>query len=132
VAVDEAIRQVLARDGRIAFALLFGSAARRETTPLSDVDIAIGLSPGAPFGHHDRGDLASRLEEVTGRPIDLVVLNGAAPGLAYRAFRDGRMVLERDHAARVEAQARAILEYLDFKPVEEMLTRGVLKAIGHG
>lgn len=50
------------------------------------------------------------------------------PSVGYRAFRDGRVLIERDHAALVERKARAILEYLDFKPVEERCVAGVLRA----
>jgi hypothetical protein len=50
--------------------------------------------------------------------------------LAYRAFKDGRVLLERDRRALVERKARAILEYLDFKPVEDLFSRGVLAARG--
>jgi hypothetical protein len=41
-------------------------------------------------------------------------------------------MVERDHAALVERKVRAILEYLDFKPLEELATRGVLAAAAHG
>ena len=57
-----------------------------------------------------------------------MLLDEAGPGLAYRAFRDGRVILERDRRALVERKARAILEYLDFRPVEEIFTRAVLRA----
>jgi len=57
-----------------------------------------------------------------------VLLDEAGPGLAYRVFRDGRVILDRDRRALVQRKARAILEYLDFRPVEETFTRAVLGA----
>ena len=63
-----------------------------------------------------------------GRRVDLVLMDDAAAPLAYRIFRDGRVFLERDHAALVARKAQAILQYLDFKPVEELCTEGVLRA----
>ena len=130
--MDEAIREVLQKDGRIAFALIFGSAARGQTTPFSDLDIAIGLRPGSSFDSADIGALVSRLEAVVGRDVDLVILNGAPPGLAYRVFRDGRLIFEADRAARVARQARAIVEYLDFKPFEGRFARAVLRKAARG
>jgi hypothetical protein len=62
----------------------------------------------------------------------VVDLEPAPPALAYRVFRDGRVLVERDHARLVARRARAILEYLDFKPVEERCARGVLAAAGRG
>ena len=43
-----------------------------------------------------------------------------------------RMLVEHDHAALVRRKARAILEYLDFKPIEELCAAGVLRAAARG
>jgi hypothetical protein len=55
--------------------------------------------------------------------VHLVVLNDAPPGLTYRIFKDGTPLLIRDAAAYKSRLARAILEYLDFRPVEELFTQ---------
>jgi hypothetical protein len=52
--------------------------------------------------------------------------------LAYRVFRDGQVIFARDRRAMSERKARAILEYLDFRPVEEACARGVLAAAARG
>jgi len=129
---EAAIREVLQGDDRIAFALIFGSAARGELTPFSDIDVAVGLRAGVSFDASDIGALISRLDAVAGRDVDLVILNEAPPGLAYRVFRDGRLIVEADRAARVARQARAIVEYLDFKPFEERFARAVLRKAARG
>jgi predicted nucleotidyltransferase len=128
----EALRRVLAEDPRIAYALVFGSSARGAGGPHSDVDVAVGLAPGLRLTALELGELASRLEDAAGKPVDLVLLEEAPPGLAYRVFRDGRPILERDRRAMVERKARAILEYLDFQPIEELCARGALAAATHG
>lgn len=130
--MDEQLRAVLASDSRIAFALLFGSTARGTTTPFSDVDVAIGLDPGAKLDVQDIGDLIVRLERATGATIDLVIVDEAPPALAYRVFRDGRLLVEKNRSARVAAQVRAVMEYLDWKPVEEFYTKAVLAAARRG
>ena len=128
----EALRRVLAEDPRIAYALVFGSSARGAAGPHSDVDVAVGLAPGLRLTALELGELASRLEDAAGKPVDLVLLEEAPPGLAYRVFRDGRPILERDRRAMVERKTRAILEYLDFQPIEELCARGALAAAAHG
>jgi predicted nucleotidyltransferase len=128
--VIERLRPVLEADARIAYAILFGSRGRGSAHERSDTDLGVGLSRGARLSAAEIGDLVSRLESATGGTVDLVLLDEAGPGLAYRAFRDGRVVFERDRSALVERKARAILEYLDFRPVEEAFTRAVLGA-GH-
>jgi len=125
--LDE-LRRVLEADPDIAYALLFGSGGRGTLSPTSDVDVAVELRRGAPHDTATLGQLAARLESATGRRVDLVLMDEAPAPLAYRIFRDGKVVLERDHAALVWRKAQAILQYLDFKPVEELCAEGVLRA----
>lgn len=124
----DGLRAALESDPRVAFALLFGSRARGTSHPASDVDVAIGLTAGPALDAREVGDLLSRLEAAAGGAVDLVILEEAGPGVAYRAFRDGELLLCRDRPRLVERKARAILEYLDWKPVEELFTRAALEA----
>ncbi len=128
----DALRSLLADDSRIAFALIFGSHARGTASSHSDVDLAIGLAVGVQLSTLDLGSLSARLEAAAGCPVDLVLLDDAPPGLAYRVFRDGRLLLMRDRDALSARKARAILEYLDFQPFEELFTRGALAAAARG
>lgn len=128
----DAITQVLEADERIAFALLFGSRARGLASVGSDLDIAVGLRAGVLPDRHWLGSLVTHLEAVAGREVDVVVVNVTPAPLAYRIFRDGVLLFERDHAALVEAKTAAILEYLDFEPVEAQCARGVLRAAARG
>lgn len=124
----ERLRAVIEADSRLAYALLFGSIARGTAHSTSDVDVAVGVREDIRLGTLDVGALIARLEQAVGRPVHLVVLNDAPPGLAYRAFRDGQALFSRDDRALSARRARAILEYLDFRPIEEICARGVLEA----
>lgn len=126
------LEAILANDPRITYALVFGSTARGTTTPHSDLDVAIGLAPGSRLTGLEIGGLVTALEEAAGREVDLVLLDEAPPALAYRVFRDGKEICVRDRAALVERKTRAILEYLDFKPIEDIFIRGVLGRAGDG
>lgn len=126
----EAIGKVLSAERRIEYALVFGSCARDSARADSDLDVALGVSE--PLSIHELGDLIGRLESAAGRAVDLVLLNEAPVALAYRVFRDGVVVFERDRPALVRRKARAVLEYLDFKPIEDIFVRGVLAAAKHG
>jgi predicted nucleotidyltransferase len=129
--VIDRLRPVLDADSRIAYALLFGSTARGTAHVHSDVDVAIGVVQGQPFGVRDLADLASRLESAAQRAVQVVMLDEAPPGLAYRIFRDGVRLIVRDEQALKARMVRAILEYLDFKPIEDALTEGALR-LRHG
>jgi predicted nucleotidyltransferase len=124
--------QALAEDARIDYAVLFGSGARGTAHASSDLDIAIGLGSNARMSALELGDLIARLEHVSRRSVDIVVVNEAPAALAYRVFRDGRVILERNHATLAAHKARAILEYLDFLPIEALAARGVLTAAADG
>jgi len=109
----DALRHVLEAEPGVAYALLFGSGARGTAHPGSDADVAVELTAGTSRDVQALGGLAARLESAAARRVDL---------------RDGRLVVERDHAALVARKARVLLEYLDFKPVEERCAAGVLRA----
>lgn len=121
-----AIGAALADEPGVSFAIVFGSSARGTAHAHSDLDVALDFGRGRRPGAYELGAIVSRLEEAAGRCVDVVVLEDAAPGLAYRVFRDGVAVLVRDRSRLVERKARAILEYLDFRPVEEASSKAVL------
>ena len=128
----EALRSALAWDERVAYALLFGSAATGTDRADSDVDVAVGFRAGARLSPRELGEMTARLEAAAGRRVDLVLIDEAPPGLAYRVFRDGVVLVVADRAAFVDRKAKAILEYLDFQWVEEACARGVLAAAARG
>ena len=125
------LRRAIEQEPRVAYALVFGSQARGTAHRLSDVDVAIGFGGGRPLDTLELGGLIARLESAVGRSVHVVDLDEAPPGLAYRIFRDGRTIVTRDGRALKTRLARAVLEYLDFQPVEAMFAQGVLRA-GHG
>jgi predicted nucleotidyltransferase len=124
------LRAVVEADSRIVFAFVFGSSARGTSHSHSDVDVAIELRPDVHLGALEIGGLVSALESAAARPVDLVLLNEAPSPVAYRVFRDGHLMFVRDKAALAARRANAILEYLDFKPVEDLCAAGVLARHG--
>ena len=113
--VKEAL--VLADDQLIA-AYLFGSVARGTDSPRSDVDLGILLRT-APAGMLDdlQFELEGDLERTLGRRTQVVVLNNAPPDLVHRIMRDGRILVDRDPAARIRFEVRARNEYFDLLPI---------------
>ncbi len=85
------VRRVLGR-WRARYAVVFGSVARGEATPLSDVDVAVRL--GRRLGLRERGLLYVELEECVrgGRRLDLVFLDDRDPVAAWEALRGGVLV----------------------------------------
>jgi predicted nucleotidyltransferase len=65
---------------------LFGSVARDEAGPDSDVDILIEL--GSPMGLFELGRIQIRLEEILGQRVDLVMPEGLRPRLRARVLAE--------------------------------------------
>lgn len=70
---------------------LFGSVARGEIRPESDVDLLVEFDPGEKT--YDRFlTLASYLEELLDRPVDLVTTEGLSPHLGPRMLKEADFV----------------------------------------
>ena len=123
----ERLAGALDREGVVA-AMLIGSQARAKAGPLSDIDIGVWHEPGLDSAERLRLQLglATAATEALGTgEVDIVLLNRAAPLMRHRAIRDGRRLVERDAKARVQLESRAILDYLDTKPLRAELARGL-------
>jgi hypothetical protein len=123
----ERLAAALDREGVVA-AMLIGSQARGTASPLSDIDVAVWHEP--ELGPRQRFDLQLRLAREACRAVgtdevDIVMLNRAPPLLRQRAIRDAVRLVERDRDAQVRMETRAILDYLDTKPLRAELARGL-------
>ena len=123
--------EYLASQPDVVAAYIFGSVAQGRARPQSDVDIAVLLS--ADLDEETRFDRRLRLgwevERLIGHQTDLVVLNDAPPLLQHQVLKHGRLIFERDRAARVEFEVRAGQIYADLKPMYDFHTRDLLQKI---
>ena len=117
--VERLLREHFAEDpGDAAAVYLFGSVARGEAGPASDVDVAVLFRSEPPPGMAGLAlDLEGSLERRLGRSTQLVVLNRAPVDLVHRILRDGVLVLDRDRSARIRFEVRARNEYFDLLPI---------------
>lgn len=107
----EAVRRALEVRADVRLAYLFGSTARGEARPSSDLDVGVVFSPVPAAAELDR--LATDLEAAAGRRVDVVALNDAPPLLAHEVIRSGRLIVCRDEDERVSFHTRAVSRYLD-------------------
>lgn len=113
-----AIASALAAEPAVFDAYVFGSVARGETRPGSDLDVAVFLDPSAPvpgpWGW--AASVNTRLVAALGRnDVDVAVLNRATPLLYHRVLRDGVLVLTRNPVATAERELQARSRWLDWQ-----------------
>jgi predicted nucleotidyltransferase len=96
------IPPILARYPGVHFAVLFGSTARGDDGPGSDVDIAFG-----PFEIDVLGAQAE-LSEALGKEVDLVFVKDAPIPLLEQIIQDGVTVYERTAGAGADFRSRTI------------------------
>ncbi len=89
------LRTALRTEPNVRFALLFGSAARGEDTPRSDLDLLVEMRESSL---EREVDISAKLEGLLGRRVDIVPLGNAArnAGLFGDALRDGRVLVDRE------------------------------------
>jgi len=119
----ERLRPVIARQPGVAVAWLFGSAARGEMRPDSDVDVGVVFAPGLPAAEREGVlvDLSSRLEAATApHPIEVVALEDQGYVFVHRALRDGKRIVVNDEERRVDFESDALVRYLDWKPTWDL------------
>lgn len=114
----------------VVFAYLFGSAARGDAGPRSDIDVAVHLESGVDPSHRLSLvlELAGALSKAAGlSDVEVVALNDAPLPLRGRIVRERFVVYSRDEPARVEFESLTLREFFDFQihagPLDEALLR---------
>lgn len=90
---DEIIARIRAHEPElrrrgVAHAALFGSVARGEAGPDSDVDVMVDIDPDVPVGIFQLADMQEFLVDVVGRPVDLVTRRSMKERVLAAAERD--------------------------------------------
>lgn len=116
--LGRAAQRVFGERPEVVAAYLYGSAARGE--PAADIDIAVLFRDGSPNAR-ELERLAAQLQAdgaPRGPEIDLRPVAGTSPRFRANVLRDARLLYEGDGESnrRLTFEARALGEWLDFKP----------------
>ncbi|MGE5527351.1 MAG: nucleotidyltransferase family protein [Methanosarcina sp.] len=114
------LRETLRTEPNVRFALLFGSTARGEDGPDSDVDLLVEMRDDSL---PRIADLAIKLEPLLGREVQILSLEDAEANalLMADAAREGRVIVDRERrwpdllARRQSLERRARSEYRSHK-----------------
>lgn len=117
------------KENKVLVAYLFGSYAKGKQTIKSDIDIAVLLSeiPKKMLEYYLY--LVDEASQVLGNEVDLIILNTAPPLLKHQTIKHGKVVYCRNEKARIEFEARAHDEYLDFSRALARYDEWLLKKV---
>jgi len=108
----------LKKDNRISALFLFGSIAKGELHPLSDLDIAVlidkSFSKNELFSIHLE-IIGEVLELLSINEVDVQLLNTAPPRFAHNILSTGKLVFCNNKNHLIDFTERNTLQYLDFK-----------------
>ena len=96
LAIDRRALQALAVREGIRSLAVFGSTARGEAGPGSDIDVVIDLEPGSQVGLFEHARIAEELAVLFGRPVDLVTRASLKPRFREAVALEAIMVVRAD------------------------------------
>lgn len=122
-----AVQSALHSDPDVRLAVVFGSSARREALPSSDLDIGVAGVPASRLPA-----LAVTLSRLAGREVDLIQLEVAPPLLRFEIARDGVLLAERFEGLWPSFQARAMVDWWDWAPSARLLAAAAMSRLSSG
>ena len=125
----KALEAVFNEENEVLIAYLFGSYAKGVQTTKSDIDIAILLSETSKKMLEYYLHLINELSKALSNEVDLVILNTAPPQLKHQIIKHGKLVYCKNEKARIEFEARAQDEYLDFSNAIARYDKCLIKEI---
>jgi uncharacterized protein len=116
------------RKAEISALYIFGSAAKGRETAESDIDIAV-LINDQKKGRRTYETLKkiyyAASPKLSSQPVQIVILNMAPPFLKYRIIKTGKVLFDKNRRLRVRLTANTIMEYFDYKPIEDIFLKAV-------
>lgn len=107
---------------------IFGSASNGKETAESDIDIAVlinDIKKGKKNYESLRKAYYAASPKFSLRPIDIIMLNTASSFLKHHIIKTGKVLFDKNRKFRVRFTVNAIIEYLDFKPIEDICLKAV-------
>jgi predicted nucleotidyltransferase len=117
----ERAREVMERRPKVVFAYLFGSLARKTSSPLSDVDIAVYLDDSSDLSNEKLDLIGNLMSELGTDEIDVVVLNRAPLPLMARVLEKNEILIDRKPFRRQAFESLVLREYFDFSIKEKAI-----------
>jgi len=109
----ESITEELSKHKKVIAIYLFGSMAKGNTTPLSDIDICVIAKN---VNYLEEGDIRS----FASRKVDVSLFDDLPFALQWRILDEGKLLYVKDKNFIKELRSRTFKNYMDFKPIIKM------------
>jgi predicted nucleotidyltransferase len=109
--VKKALLEALQEEDKILFAYLHGSFG---VFPFRDIDIGAYCSIPEDEAFDFELRMSSKLELLSGYPVDFKVINYAPIGFQFSVINEGLLLFERDRAIRLDFLENTGLKYMDY------------------
>lgn len=112
-------------DDDVLAVILFGSAARGDQTPTSDVDVCLVLQPGkySPLALSRK-----KLAYLKGGDLDVHIFQQLPLYIRRRVLKEGKVLCERDTDTLYELAFRTAQAFEDFKSIYHTYLAEVARA----
>ncbi|MEQ9099072.1 MAG: nucleotidyltransferase domain-containing protein [Imperialibacter sp.] len=88
------LKSVMRAFSQIDRAWIFGSFARADDGPQSDIDVLIDVPQEIKFTLFDIAEIREQLEKAVGKKVDVVMLNGIRPALKKSIENEMQLIYE--------------------------------------
>lgn len=112
------LKEFFTHDANVSFAFLFGSYSQGRQGKHSDLDIAIYFN--SPPDGLNLLYLINTLSNVSGKEVDLVVLNNASAFLRHQVMKYGISLVIKDRVIYRQFREKTISDYDEYKFVSGM------------
>ena len=120
------LRETAAAIPAVRLAVLFGSVARGEARPGSDVDVGVRLDPDSAAL---RQEVEVALGRAAGREVDVVFLDGSPPLLRFEIGSDGIVLVERRPHDWADFRMHAMIDWWDWAPIARRIENAALERL---
>ncbi len=110
------LKELFQKFGGVEFAYLFGSYAKDEISPISDIDIAVYLNPSCDSFDDELGLHSFLSKGLKSDKIDLIIINRVKNiMLLDDIVRYGKVVYDKNPSLREHFELRVLHDAIDFK-----------------